>query len=281
MCDKFGEGGLWYLNPKLYARQMYKLREKVETKAMPDEAGTPKPPAITRMELNRIRNDEPERYSEALKTFNDQLLQRPAGGQVVPLRDAFKIAEIGAPMASMFCICRKMARAVVERDESAYSCLGTGVGMFKWERWPERYKGGVHFMPPDEVKEWLEKWDKAGFMHGIMTAAAVTTESSVYIEGICNCEYPDCGMIRDRLDYGALSMLKGHHVAMVDYDRCNGCGVCIQRCQFGAAKFEVRINKANLDVMRCYGCGLCETGCPRNAITLVDRTSLPGVKDVW
>ena len=78
-----------------------------------------------------------------------------------------------------------------------------------------------------------------------------------YIEGICNCEYPACDAIRNRLDLGVKSLLKGHFIARVDYDKCNGCGIFVQRCQFGAAKYEVRIDKYNIDPMRCVGCGLC------------------------
>jgi ferredoxin len=70
-------------------------------------------------------------------------------------------------------------------------------------------------------------------------------------------------------------------VAKVDYDECNGCGVCVQRCQFGAIKFEVTQEKTNIDQMRCFGCGLCETGCPSGAIDLVDRESLPGLREMW
>ena len=286
MCEKYGEGGLWYLNPKVYARQMYKLREPgkgpttvygqtgVRETAYGDETRVREEAPISREEVIRIRNEEPEKYDEALKRHNDNV-HRGATAQAVPLQDAFKMVEIGPPLASMHCLCRKRIRGIEETNENEYSCLGTGVGMFKWERWPERYRGGVHFMPPDEAKEWLEKWDKRGLMHILMTVGVG------YIEGICNCEYPDCDGIRHRLDYGILSMLKGHYVAQVDYDRCNGCGVCVQRCQFGAARFEVRIDKVNIDQIKCFGCGLCETGCPRNAITLVDRLSLPGLKEDW
>jgi len=103
-----------------------------------------------------------------------------------------------------------------------------------------------------------------------------------YIGGICNCDYPDCISIRQRLDYdlqGAL--LKGHHVAKVNYEECNGCGECISRCQFGAIKKEVTTDKANIDMFKCFGCGLCETGCPKGAVTLVERSSLPALRNVW
>jgi len=147
--------------------------------------------------------------------------------------------------------------------------------MLKWERWPERYKGGVKFMSPDEVKEWLTYWDTQGMVHMIMNYGG-------QIGGICNCDYPDCVIIRYRLDYGLNNaLIKGHYVAAVDYDKCNGCGVCVQRCQFGALKFEITMDKVNIDQYRCFGCGVCATGCPREAITLVDRISLPALKDEW
>ena len=275
MCDKYGEGGYWYFNPKIYARNMYKLRDPDQTTAGFGQIAGSAERAITQGELHRIRNDEPEKYAEALKLFNEDNRNFTAD-QAITLQEACQIADIGAPMASMMCSCRVHDRAFDERDPMAYSCLGTGPGMFKWERWPERYKGGVHFMPPDEVKEWLKEWNKRGFMHTIMTAVGMG-----YIEGICNCEYPACGAIRHRLDLGSTKLIKGHYIARVGYDTCNGCGICVQRCQFGAAKYEVRIDKANIDPMRCFGCGLCETGCPRHAITLIERASLPGLKEVW
>ncbi len=146
--------------------------------------------------------------------------------------------------------------------------------MIKWERWPERYKGGVHFMSPDEAKAWLEKWNKRGMVHVIMTFGGT------YIGGICNCDYPDCLAIRNRVDYG-IGMLKGHYVAKVNYDICNGCGVCVQRCQFGAIKFEVTTDRTNIDEYKCFGCGLCQTGCPRGAIDMVERASFPALREVW
>jgi len=149
-----------------------------------------------------------------------------------------------------------------------------GVGMLKWERWPERYKGGVKFVNVDEAKEWTREMDKRGFVHILMLFGAP------YIGGFCQCDYPDCGAIRLAVDFG-FGTLKSHYVAMVDYDKCNGCGICAQRCQWGALKFEVTSEKANIDLFKCYGCGLCETSCPRGAIELVERKSLPALAEVW
>ncbi len=288
MCEFLGRGeeeeDFWYFNPQIFARNMY--TKKIRGQAPKAHTGQPNPSGVaaaqpkewapTQQEMRDIRADEPERHPEALKIFNDNLRKgNDAVGQVITLQEAHRIADVGVAMASMGCMCRWLHRAYEERSPMAYSCLGTGIGMLKSERWPERYKGGVNLMPPEEVKEWLTMWNERGFMHLIMALPGG------YIEGICNCEYPACLTIRNRLDLGIETLLKGHYVASIDYDTCNGCGICIQRCQYGAAKFEVRIDKSNVDQLRCFGCGLCQTGCPRDAITMINRENLPGMKEVW
>jgi len=195
-------------------------------------------------------------------------------GQAVPLRDAERMVEIASPLGLIGCICRLRFLGIEERSKPDTTCMGLGVGMLKWERWPERYKGGVYWVSSEEAKEWLRDMDKRGFMHSLMLFGPR------FIGGICNCDYPACDAIAARLDFG-FNLLKGHHVAMVDYDLCNGCGICVQRCQFGALKMNVTIDKANIDQMRCFGCGLCETACPRGAITLVEKAKVPALQEVW
>jgi len=196
------------------------------------------------------------------------------GSQVLPLKDADKVLELCSPIGLIACICRNMVRAIDERNELEYTCMGMGVGMLKWERWPERYKGGVKFVNIEEAKEWNHEMDKRGFVHLLILFGAP------YIGGFCQCDYPDCLSLRMGVDYG-INVLKSHYVAVVDYDKCNGCGTCAQRCQWGALKFEVTSGKANIDQFKCYGCGICETGCPRGVIKLVERKSLPALAEVW
>jgi len=161
-------------------------------------------------------------------------------------------------------------------EQRPRSCLGLGVGMFRWEEWPERYKGGVEFLSTEEAKEHIEHWHKRGMVITIMTFG------TPYIGGICLCDYPDCLAIRMRLDYGIKPfLLKGHQVAKVNYEECTGCGTCVQRCQFGAIKMEVTTKKSNIDMTRCFGCGVCTYACPQDAISLIDREKLPGLKEEW
>jgi NAD-dependent dihydropyrimidine dehydrogenase PreA subunit len=276
LCDEFGdpeyEGGLWYLNPKNYARNMYKLRAPGEGFKGAEaglETGARSGPSQADL-LNAIENNDRAEYDRltAIMTARGQ------GSQIIPLKDADKVLELCSPIGLIACICRKGIRAIDERNEHEYTCMGMGVGMLKWERWPERYKGGCKFVNIDEAKEWNHEMDRRGFVHILMLFGAP------FIGGFCQCDYPDCGAIRSAVDFG-LGSVKGHYVAMVDYDKCNGCGICAQRCQWGALKFEVTTGKANVDIFKCYGCGLCESGCPRGAIHLEPRVNVPAVAEVW
>jgi len=289
LCDEFGDpnegGGLWYLNPKNYARQMYTLRLPGEGFRKPSGAETSgdlaeRARGITDL-VEIMEKGSLEEYEDIKHRMNEDRRQRGTEGQVLPLEDADRVLELCSPIGLIACVCRKALRAIDERNEHEYTCMGMGVGMLKWERWPERYKGGAKLVNIEEAKEWNHEMDRRGFVHLLMLAGAP------YIGGFCQCDYPDCAAIRRVVDFGtvgkfgAIGTLKGHYVAQVDYDECNGCGICAQRCQFGVLKFEVTSGKANIDQFKCYGCGLCQTGCPRGAIKLLDRTTLPALVEVW
>lgn len=280
VCDAYGDpevnDGRWYLNPKNHSRQMYKIK-KPDQKAAAYGSDPEAQSGKTIGEIMQNRFTDTEKFQGLIKEANAMKGNGPFQiGQVIPIQEAIKTVEMAYPVGAMSCICRIHGRAAEERNDHEYSCTGLGVGMLKWERWPERYKGGVNFMDPEEAKEWLTKWNKKGMVHIIMTFGGS------YVGGVCNCDYPDCGMIRNRMDYGIeTGCLKSHWVAKIDYDKCTGCGICVQRCQFGAIKFEVTMDKTNIDMLRCFGCGLCETACPTEAIELLDRESMPGLKEVW
>ncbi len=272
---KYGNGK-WYLNPKNHSRNMYKIK-KPDQKAAAFGADPEHQSIMKMMEILLTRFQDEEKFERLVKDADAMQAKGPFQiGQVIPIQEAFKVAEMSYPVAAMSCMCRSTRRAHEETNEHEYSCTGLGVGMLKWERWPERYKGGVNFMAPNEIKDWLWKWNKKGMVHIIMTFGGS------YVGGICNCDYPDCGAIRHRVDYGIKTgCIKSSWVAKTDYDTCTGCGICVQRCQFGAIKFEVTTEKTNIDQFKCFGCGLCETACPTESISLLERESLPGLKEEW
>ena len=283
LCKEYGNpeygNGLWYLNPYNHSRQMYTIRLpgagfKGADAGLETGAREARPGPSQADLMKAIEDGDAGEAARILPFLQEAVNQGPQPNQVIPLKDADKLLELCSPIALIACLCRSGARAIDERNEHEYTCMGMGVGMLKWERWPERYKGGVKFVNVDEAKEWNHKMDKRGFVHFLMLFGAP------FIGGFCQCDYPDCSALRSAVDFG-IGTLKGHYVAEVDYDICNGCGVCAQRCQFGALKFEVTTEKANIDQFKCYGCGLCESGCPRDAITLLDRTTIPALAEVW
>jgi len=251
---------------------MYKLRAPGEKPKGADaglETGVMEGPSVQDL-ISAVEKNDKEGF-ERMRKIMQEVGQ---GQQVVPLADADKILELPSPIGLESCICRKADRARDERNEFQYTCMGMGVGMLKWERWPERYKGGVRFVNVEEAKEWNHEMDDRGFVHILMLFGAP------YIGGFCQCDYPDCGALRSAVDFG-VGTLKSHYLAKVDYSKCNGCGICAQRCQWGALKFETTSGKANIDMFKCFGCGLCHTACPRQAISLVRRESVPAVAEVW
>ena len=179
LCDDYGDpnqgGGIWYLNSKNYARNMYKLRlpgegfKGVLEGSAETGASAPGPKLPDLLEAMEKSQEEFERVR---KEMYDAVKNAGGSSQVVPLKDADKVLGLCSPIGLIDCICRKMFRATDERNELEYTCMGMGVGMLKWERWPERYKGGVKLVNLDEAREWNHKMDKRGFVHFLMLFGA-------------------------------------------------------------------------------------------------------------
>jgi len=274
-CERYADGyERWYFNPANYARKLYRIRkEEIEStgaEANPQAAGGMA--LLNRDFLEALdRNDR-----EAVATMKhdiEQVCWATHFGQVVTLEDTLKAIDLMYPIAIMTCACRRSMLGL--RDEDNFTCMGMGPGMYKWERWPDTYRGGVQFLTPDEAKEAVTKMNKRGLIQCLYTFG------TPYIGGLCNCDYPDCAGIRTTIDYGIQFLWKGHHVAQVDTELCNGCAQCIHRCQFKALSFSATQNKAYIDPFQCFGCGLCSTECPQDAISMVERASLPALAAVW
>ncbi|MFZ5632498.1 MAG: ATP-binding protein [Bacillota bacterium] len=270
-CVKHGDGGKWYLNTRNYAQKMYKLRAK-EVKRKGAEANPQTMAEDIMAEAIEARVIDPASFP-MLKERAEQLSHAVHFGQVITLDEVTAIMDIAYPIAKMTCACRRHVRGLP--NEKNFFCMGIGVGMFKWERWPETYRGGVEFLSPGEARQWLKEVNRLGMVHTFWTFG------TPYIGGVCNCEYPVCLGIRNRLDHDIRVLIKGEWVAQVDLEKCTGCGACMERCQFGAVKVEISQGKASVNMMKCFGCGLCETGCKNGAVTMLDRNSLPVLREVW
>ncbi len=190
-CVKHGDGGKWYLNAKNYSRKLVGIqREEVQKK------GAEFNPQMMAEEIIReaieARDLNPQIFPEVKKRA-EEMSQSVHFGQVVTLEEVQKIMDIAYPIARMTCVCRRNVRGLSNEDN--FFCMGIGVGMYRWERWPETYRGGVQFMAPREAKEWLAHVNKMGMVHTFWVFG------TPYIGGICNCEYPACIGIRNRIEY--------------------------------------------------------------------------------
>ncbi len=279
-CEKYGvNGGYWYFNPGNYARRIYKWR-----KTATDQVGAGENPSaepgdasligdMGAMEAANIDMKvlEPEHYARRIEEEGKKFRGL---AQVIMLEEAQKIMELSWPIAAMTCACRRMARGL--KDEENFSCMGMGPGMYKWERWPQIYHGGVQFLTPDEAKGYLAKLNKMGLVH------IAETHGAPYSGGICNCEVPLCGQLRARLEHNVPFVVnKGHYVAEIDHEACTGCLQCLTRCHFDAIHIHAGTHKAVIDSFKCFGCGNCRTPCPVDCISMIERAKVPAVKDMW
>jgi Pyruvate/2-oxoacid:ferredoxin oxidoreductase delta subunit len=126
--------------------------------------------------------------------------------------------------------------------------------------------------------------DKKGLVHSVWDCG-VDSDGKPPI-CICHCLETDCMPTRMRAHYGITNaQRKGEYVARVNSERCAaGCQkfpLCIPRCPFGAMRRSPMNNLTSINISRCYGCGLCRSVCPTEAISLVDRTTFPGLVDAW
>lgn len=269
-----GEGKKWFHTASNYARRLYKIRKEkagqLDAEASPQSV-MPMAGMINR-EVIELSEKDPEKFNTVRKQI-EQTLQATHFGQVLTLKEVLIALDISYPIVRMSCVCRRASRGLPDRENMF--CVGLGIGMYKWERWPETYRGGVHFMTPSEAKEWITDIDEKGMVHVLFTFG------TPYIGGLCNCDYPACVAIKARRDYGFNILIKGHSVAIVNYSVCTGCGKCVERCQFGAINIESSLHKARVAPFKCFGCALCATGCPNGSITMVSRESLPALRNEW
>jgi len=75
LCDLYGDGGIWYMNPANYSRQLYRLRRPGEQPKGPEE----NPEVITEAKVHEAleaKMDHPERWEGLLREADEH----PIGG---------------------------------------------------------------------------------------------------------------------------------------------------------------------------------------------------------
>jgi NAD-dependent dihydropyrimidine dehydrogenase PreA subunit len=271
-------GKYWFKEARMYAREMYH-RARVEGEYKKKQGpGLEAQVAGLALQAMEAKNLTPDKYPDIVAQLN-KLTRNIHSGQVITLDDALTMIDLASPIAFIACDCRRQKYGYIERDRSRMTCLGLGIGMFRYEQLPARYVAGAEFVSDKEAKEWLKTWNKKGLVHTLMTFGL--RNGAPYIGGLCNCTYADCLSISWRLDYGIKQLMKGERVATLKSEKCTGCYQCITRCQFGALSANIREEKVYIDMTKCFGCGSCQVACNKQAIELVDRRNFEVLKYDW
>ncbi|MHA2315155.1 MAG: ATP-binding protein [Candidatus Hermodarchaeia archaeon] len=191
------------------------------------------------------------------------------GAQVLTRQELEGVIKLSGEPYLVECLCRKMINNASDR-----CCIPLGLHGETAEMFPSKNEK-VERISVDEAIALTRQFNKDGRVH---TLAGTPLPMAM---AVCNCDLPFCIALRPRVDMGFKYIIRSHWVAKVDVDKCSGCQECLSRCQFGAIQFQNSTERATIDMWKCYGCGLCAETCPEKAIDLLDRESLPALKDWW
>lgn len=277
-CHKHGEGGKWYLRAENYSED---LLSDVRRRKFIEEFFSR--PEQLRADLARIEKLDraPALVRGAVVRALSNRQKRIHYGQVVPIEDLERILEFVTTVVRLPCICRKITLGREKRYCYGLS-LSPGAGALA------RIVGGLDesvFGGPDtsgfEVlpkAEALESWrehEREGLCHSVWTFR------TPFIGGLCNCDRSDCIAMKSTVTHRFPVMFRAEYVAAIDPERCGGCRQCMKVCQFGAIAYSAARKKSVIDARRCFGCGVCRASCPKEAVSLLDRASVPACAKLW
>ncbi len=280
-CTKHADGKRWYLEAKNYNDDLVSdyRRQKILRKV----AGA----IFSEDALDSLKSDFaslekltalPRPLRSMVSWYVTRRLKRDHFGQVVPIEDIAQVMTIVNSIVRLPCVCRRTVRGTDD-----YYCLGVSLKpdlgrMHQTIR--ESYPAGpdidsFEHLTPEQALGLMRDWETEGAVH------TVWTFGTPFIGGICNCDRSDCMAMIMTIGKGVKAMYRAEYVAEVNWDLCNGCRSCMRVCQFGAIAYSAGQQKVSVDPARCYGCGLCRSVCPNDAITLLDRASVPAVANLW
>jgi ferredoxin len=279
-CHQHGEGQKWYLNTKNYSNDL--LSDARRQKLISNF------PALTKQLVKDEKTFERVVHLPALvRAIAMPYIQNKKKdqhfGQVVPIEDLDRILEFSNSIIRLPCSCREELSGP-DKYRYCYGFLITpqGQNTFGDLALPvdKSYNAGpdtseFETMSKEEAKIALRDLEKKGLCHTIWTFI------TPFIGGICNCDRTDCLAMRATVSIGFPTMFRAEYVAEVNPELCSGCRRCMLICQFGAIGYSALNEKAVIDQRRCYGCGVCRANCPKNAIVLKDRSSVPVAANLW
>jgi ferredoxin len=272
-CAQYGEGTSWYLNPKNFTEEARGRPHVVDSGMIEIFGGNAKMDieigAAASFDI-MIPDLSDREHIEQL----DGLVETRHGGQIITVEEVKRIIDLseGENLLYVPCYCRKYFGAV-----DRLTCL--------W------------LYPVSEMAQKNRPWEKQVV---VSKAEAKMRQESFFDEGlvagiywtplpipmvVCNCEMPYCMAMRVRAHYGLKNVTrKGHYLASIDAGDCNGCGGhprCAHRCQFGALTYSATDGIVLVNYSRCFGCGVCRPSCPKKAIDMIPRSSVPAVAESY
>jgi len=277
-CHKHGEGKKWYLRAGNYSEDLLsdvRRRKYIERFLFEPER--------LRADLEKLEKLDraPALIREAITWALSNRQKRFHYGQVVPIEDLERILGFVNTVVRLPCICRKVTLGKERRYCYGLS-ISPGGGEFSrilgdversYLKGPDT--SGFETLSKEEALEALRDHEREGLCHTIWTF------HTPFIGGVCNCDRSDCIAMKATVTHEFPVMFRGEYVAKIAPENCNGCRQCMKVCQFGAISHSGAEKRSVVDARRCYGCGICRAACSKEAIVLLDRTSVSAASNLW
>ncbi|MCR4409854.1 MAG: 4Fe-4S binding protein [Candidatus Saccharicenans sp.] len=278
-CHQHGEGKKWYLEARNYSED---LLSDLKRRRFIEHFFTHGPDSLKKSEQQLQLLD---RLPALLRGFiRKKVTKRQIPyhfGQVIPIEDVEKILEMTTSVVRLACICRQTFLGSEQRFCYGLTLSPQGKGMANILKEIDAsyligpQTGGLEYLTKEEALEHMRQRELDGLCHSLWTFI------TPFIGGLCNCSLPGCMAMRTTVVHKTPVMFRGEYLAVVDQEKCIACGECRKICPFEAYLPGKNGNKAEVDIRKCYGCGICRSVCAAEAISLVDRQSVPEVAQLW
>ena len=277
-CHKHGEGKKWYLKAENYSEDL--LSDVRRRRFIQKFLSEPERLAEDMANLKKL-DKAPALVRRAVIWALSNRQKQIHYGQVVPIEDMERILGFVNSVVRLPCVCRKITLGKEKRYCYGVSIAPDGGKLIRFMDSMEKsyVKGpdnsGFETLSKDEFLHALREHEREGLCHTIWTFR------TPFIGGFCNCDRTDCIAMKATVTHDFPVMFRAEYVAKTDPEKCSGCRQCMKVCQFGAIGYSAAEKKSAVDERRCYGCGICRAACSKEAVSLLDRASVPATAGLW
>jgi Pyruvate/2-oxoacid:ferredoxin oxidoreductase delta subunit len=277
-CHQHGEGKKWYLRAENYSDDL--LSDIRRRRFIERFVSEPEQLGADLANLEKL-DQAPALVRRAVIWALSNRQKRSHYGQVVPIEDLERILGFVNSIVRVPCICRKITMGKEKRYCYGVSLSPDGgelsriVGGLEKSYLTGPDTSGFETLSKEETLQALREHEREGLCH------TVWTFRTPFIGGFCNCDRSDCIAMKATVTHEFPVMFRAEYVARIEPEKCNGCRQCMRVCQFGAIAYSGGAQKAVVDARRCYGCGICRAACSREAVSLLDRASVPAIANLW